>query len=687
MKRVSIFLIFSCFPALLCAQNLQWSATQGPYSTTVYAFDTSGGYIYAGTTIGLFRRAVTSAIWTAVPTAIGLINTVISHDSIIFIGGAGGCRISNDRGVTWVTSDTGFSFAPFVYTLKYAKGILYACIGSDGFYSSSDDGKHWQHLNSGGIENKSISTMTASATSLILAEGAGVIRSNDNGFSWSESTGDIAVQAVHAFAIKGAMIIAGTDAGVFVSTDDGISWSRSSSGMQSNDAVSALTVSGNAIFAGTSDFNIDYNSTSGIYRSLDNGATWQLVNNGLPNLSLYSLFADGSRIYSGTFLGISYSDNNGDLWQTASDSLPKPAVNALTSVWTTAFVGTVGSYIFQTNDQGNHWEISKKGLTRPNVNALLSVGNTLFAGTDATPKEKKGGLHRSTDYGASWTQLTKGIPIMSVSSLVEFNTSIYTSGDSGIFSSTDNGSTWKKFSLLIPSVTFIDSSGYYAFYKFSDSLWRYTVNSGWLPVNIGLLSANIQAIARKDTNLYLGTDSGIYRLSDKEIGSSLVTSDILNVQCLWTNDLLIAAGTKTGIYISSDDGKTWLFQQSAGIVVVNALSSTRFDLYAGTNNGTITASLIGFAVGTSQENKPLSLQVTNPSASHAIIRYSIKQEADASLILYDILGNERARIFQDRRDADNYNIDWNTSLIPSGIYILRLSAGGNQTSAMMNVLH
>jgi hypothetical protein len=147
------------------------------------------------------------------------------------------------------------------------------------------------------------------------------------------------------------------------------------------------------------------------------------------------------------------------------------------------------------------------------------------------------------------------------------------------------------------------------------------------------------------------------------------------------------AGTKTGIYASSDNAKTWVFQQSAGIVSVNTFTTANRNIYAGTSAGIIKTALGQYGVKSSSPENPLSLQVTNPSAASAIIRYSLKERGDASLFLYDIIGNECAKLFQDIREVGEYNMNWNTSLLPTGMYILRLNAGGNQTSVIMSVIH
>ena len=682
MKQLLLFfftLFLTGYGYVSHAQNLSWVATKGPYSTTVNTFDTAHGAIFAGTKTGLFESTNGGNLWFAVPSVSGIVYDIATIGTNIYTGGVG-ITLSTDSGVTWVVRDSGLPQFPLVYALRNLHDTLYACMGGQGFFRSLDAGKYWAQP-SPDIANKTINTMIATGTSLILAEGAGILRSSNNGFSWTEPNGVIADQAVHVFAMKDHVIFAGTEAGVYRSIDDGVTWTESRVGMRADDIVTSLVVSGDdkTIFAGTKDVN----SEVGIYRSQDDGNSWQLVNNGLSNLSISSLFTTGTEIFVGTALGISRSDNNGDSWQTISEGLPKPVVTALGSIYNIAIAGTAGSYSFSSDDAGDHWMQHRKGLTQKNLNTILTFGTTVFAGTDAFPKQGIGGVHRSTDNGITWIQTNTGMPIMSITSLASYGTKIFACGDSGIFSSSDNGNSWKpSSSLFIPKVLYSDDASLYAGMK--SAIWIFTDNAGWEQTTFSQ-NQNIHAITKKGKYLYAGTDSGVYR--DSQSVWKLITGDTLAVLSLWSNSIIIVAGTKTGMYVSSDDGITWQFQQSAGVIPVNAFCTTNRNLYAGTSSGVIKAPLAQFGVKIFSVGNALSLNVTNPSSGHAIIHYRIDERSNTSVMAYDLLGKECARILNDERDPGEYNLEWNTSSLASGAYILRLVSGGKQASSMINVVH
>jgi photosystem II stability/assembly factor-like uncharacterized protein len=72
--------------------------------------------------------------------------------------------------------------------------------------------------------------------------------------------------------------------------------------------VRSLIQSGNYLYAGTFG--------GGVFRSSDNGESWQEKSIGLNNRDVYSLIQSGNYIYAGTDGGGVYrSTDNGESWQ------------------------------------------------------------------------------------------------------------------------------------------------------------------------------------------------------------------------------------------------------------------------------------------------------------------------------------------------------------------------------------
>ena len=80
----------------------------------------------------------------------------------------------------------------------------------------------------------------------------------------------------------------------------------------------------------------------------------------------------------------------------------------------------------------------------------------------------------------------------------------------------------------------------------------------------------------------------------------------------------------------------------------------------------------------------LSQNYPNPFNPLTSIHYAIGKRQFVTLKVYDILGNEIATLVNDEKSAGNYEVNFNASNIPSGVYFYRLQAGSfAQTNKMI----
>ncbi len=76
----------------------------------------------------------------------------------------------------------------------------------------------------------------------------------------------------------------------------------------------------------------------------------------------------------------------------------------------------------------------------------------------------------------------------------------------------------------------------------------------------------------------------------------------------------------------------------------------------------------------------------NPFNPSTMIKYSIPTKEFVSLKIYDILGNEVVDLVNENKEAGNYEVSFDASNYPSGLYIYSISAGSfNQVRKMMLV--
>jgi hypothetical protein len=67
----------------------------------------------------------------------------------------------------------------------------------------------------------------------------------------------------------------------------------------------------------------------------------------------------------------------------------------------------------------------------------------------------------------------------------------------------------------------------------------------------------------------------------------------------------------------------------------------------------------------------------NPFNPNTTIKFSIPAASNVSLKIYDIIGNEVASLVNGRKEAGEYEVDFNAKNLPSGIYFSTLRSNGN----------
>jgi len=88
-----------------------------------------------------------------------------------------------------------------------------------------------------------------------------------------------------------------------------------------------------------------------------------------------------------------------------------------------------------------------------------------------------------------------------------------------------------------------------------------------------------------------------------------------------------------------------------------------------------------FPTGISTESRQLPYEFhlyqsyPNPFNPTTKIRFDVPATSDVSLIVYDVLGREVARLAEGRKPPGSYEIEWDASRCASGVYFYRMRAG------------
>ena len=158
------------------------------------------------------------------------------------------------------------------------------------------------------------------------------------------------------------------------------------------------------------------------------------------------------------------------------------------------------------------------------VQCLAVCGMDIYAATMyADPTHA--GVYRSTDDGLNWVLANSGLPVyIAVVALATDDSNIYAAVQGrGVYRTLDHGASWNE-------------------------------------MNSGLMDTHVRALSEFGSDLYVSTDSGVFRSTDGaqhwiKANSGMPSSNL--VYCFAKSGKSILAGTMSGPYISSDNGSSW----------------------------------------------------------------------------------------------------------------------------------
>jgi hypothetical protein len=116
---------------------------------------------------------------------------------------------------------------------------------------------------------------------------------------------------------------------------------------------------------------------------------------------------------------------------------------------------------------------------------------------------------------------------------------------------------------------------------------------------------------------------------------------------------------------------------NAGAIVVwqDYRSGNNFDIYMNGFNTSGIYTAIKNAGTMNPTEFSLLQNYPNPFNPVTIINYQLPMSSNVKLSIFDALGKEVNTLVNETQNSGNYNIEWNASAYPSGIYFYRLEAG------------
>ncbi len=459
----------------------------------------------------------------------------------------------------------------------YNENNIWTNLGPTGVDLTGSNPSHWG-VNSGRIRGLAIHPTNPNVVYIGAAAG-GIWKTTDGGASWADKSGDFNRLTFGAIAIDPTnpnIVYAGTGEtryafntttfegdGFYKSTNGGDSWTRITNGFGSETQFSDIIVSplnpGLVIATiGTGNWNNQTPYNVGLWRSTDAGITWTRIieNAGGYDLAIHPV--NPNTVYAAfgnkSTYGFMVSTDAGLTWTSSSNGLPA-----------------------QNQRARMQFDISK---SNPLVMYCLVYNNT------ANISGMQTGAFKTTDGGASWTQISAGENIAgtydatSISDQGGYDLCVAASPEdpqTAFFgnveiSKTVNGS----------DISFVrNPNGHYG----GANAW-----DGWTHTDIHI----IKYAPSNSSIMYVGCDGGIYKSTNGganffHVNNGINTIQFYRVASHSTNENILYGGAQdNGNFRTVNKGSTnWIFSTTGDGMECFTDKSNPEQAFISTQNGTL----------------------------------------------------------------------------------------------------
>ncbi len=697
----------------------QWRHTNGPFGGSAETFATLGNTLFIGS-VGVFRSTDGGETWSASGLTDRNVAYLDTIGGVLVAGTDAGAFRSTDGGASWIAANQGVPALISIEGMCVAEGSLFLAIDNFGVVRSVDRGQSWSTLSNWipGIQGAIRGLATANGT-IYAGINSGVERSTDLGATWSVSAqglGDTLNATVES--AKGPDVYITANVGPpsyayddFRSTDGGVTWSPVSS-PESNNLANGMEIlngtlyafdaaeysdSGVSLYSSTdlgttwtaaqgvenSDITmvasangtlLALGSNTGIYRSTDNGANWNLSNQGFIDSYVNALAGDSSNLYAATY-DLFRSSDNGASWSAGTEQgEPKnDNMQCLVAHNGLLFAGYLSSGEYISSDQGAHWHQLD---TVPSPTAFAFSGQKWYYATDRVgiyPKETIGAVYESLDQGATWNNIGPDDTLggsqwpITVSAIWTSGDTLLAATDDGYFVTTDDGADWRQDTLHAGFLSFAEADGV-----------LYACGRGGYENGAPTLVSGV----------FRSTDNGTTWEPTAGMQDSAVT-----FVGAYSNGIF--ALTNSGWFYSTDAGATWasteLPDSTPGLLV--SVMVTKSDLVIGTAwHGVRERPLSDFGIAGVEDQAvrqtvELEAPYPNPAATSTSFHFSLPRAEWARLEIYTALGARVATLAQGEEAAGDHAITFSGAGLPNGVYFVRLAAGGSSQSSILTIEH
>ncbi|HEX2788130.1 MAG TPA: YCF48-related protein [Ignavibacteria bacterium] len=603
-------------------------------------------------------------------------------------------------GYNWISMNIGESM---IYKdIKFFDSNLGILIGEKEIYKTINGGLNWNllttyphnyTLNKIAFSNDSTIYICGTKSPSGIGANTGVIlKSSNRGESWLESNAGTVLFSIK-FISNNNIICLGIGK-VYKSTDNGLSWINKLNA----DGVYMYDVE---FFDSSNGYLIGYNSGNVYFlKTINGGDNWgagpslpmstSVTNHTIKKVNETIGYITGPKglILKTTDIGVSWNR------LTYGYNITGTFYNATFINESTGFVtGTGYRYpneqnigIIKTTNSGVSWE------TSPNT---AGVGKIYMINQNTGFTAGEFGVLKTVNSGYNWNSVLSSFNIhLSSIWFQDINTGIATGEVGRIYRTANSGSTWETQIIddsYYTDVFFLNNLTGFICGKDRGGAFLKTTNGGinWTSHTIvgGTNQFNAASIYFINENIgFITGDGGLYKTVDN--GNIWFQIDFIytefDAQIKFYNNIGLLTGTSGTYYKSTDYGFSWNKYNTGTHHTINGISIVNDSTYVFVGDG--------FTVlKTSSGGNPVNIKKINPGiiiSSYLLqnypnpfnpvtkIQFEIPKQSNVSIIIYDVLGKEVARLLNnDIKQQGRYEIDFDASNFASGIYFYKMIAG------------
>jgi photosystem II stability/assembly factor-like uncharacterized protein len=576
-------------------------------------------------------------------------------------------------------------------------------------------------------------------TGWILGHNGVIIKTTDGGNNWfslNSSTGST-LYSIY-FVNNNVGWAVGGDGIIINTTDGGNNWTIQTSG---TDRVLR------SVFFLDENYGWTVGDGGALLKTTDGGILWQnnpigsnwinsvsFVNQNLGWIVTWEIYV-GGLIYKTTDAGNNWMLDTLDTSWRLNSIMFSDSQNGYV-------VGNYG-YIYKTINSGSEWHQTSSGNRKYGSSISFVNENTGWVAFGDNSSQYDHELLKTTNGGENWTRLpTNWI----INSLFFNSENIGWSGSNEkIYKTYDGGLTWEiQYSEepnLITSLYFLNENTGWAVGYWGTILKTTDGGSEWLLQNSSA-DETLQSVYFVNNSVGWTVGYRDYFVSvlkkTNDGGNSWVSQDstlgqiysiyAINENVAWIAGRRIAKTTDGGNFwiqqysgasyyfeiLFVDEYNGWAFGQSGSILKTTNGGEEWISQFTGCHAQLRSACLISETVGWATGDFGTILKTTNGGVITEVEVKAIKQESPSRLMLsqnypnpfnprtslqfaigsrqfvqlkvYDVLGNEIATLVNEEKSAGNYELEFDGTTLPSGIYFYQLKAGSYIATKKMVIM-